>query len=353
MIQHMTGPRAPEITPEEVEDKLAGGEQVVVLDVREPDEVQAWPFPGSVHIPLGDVLQDRLGALPRGGEVVTMCAHGNRSAEAAVALRRRGIGARSMRGGMAAWSQVYDVAPIAIGGAMGEAADVLQFRRLGKGCMSYLVLAGGEGAVIDPAFHTGQYLQAAAARGAAIRHVIDTHLHVDHISGARRLAEESGATLHLNPVDRFAFDRFDAVGEGDSLHVGSLRLTALAAPGHTPGSLVWDLGGRALVTGDVLFLESIGRPDLHGQAERYARDLYHTLGRLAALSPDLLILPGHMPETVPMIYGTPHADRLGAVRARLGLGGEDEAAFVARVSRVSAEEAGVLEEGPNRCAVKA
>lgn len=273
-----------------------------------------------------------------------------------------------MRGGIAAWSRVYDVAAVPIGGR----GEVVQFRRLGKGCLSYMVTADGDAAVIDPSWQAAQYLDAATARGIRIRAVMDTHLHADHVSGARRLAEESGATLCLNPADGFAFGGFAPVGEGFTVRVGPLVLTALAAPGHTAGSVAWDIGGQALLTGDTLFLESIGRPDLHGQAEAFAHDLFHTLRRLALLPQDLYILPGHWPEDARPDYGRPHVGRLGPIRARLRFDAEGEAAFVARVSRVperppnmvaileinrngspvSDGEAGGLEEGPNRCAVK-
>ena len=306
--------------------------------------------------------------LPRDRPLITLCHSGNRSLEAARFLQQRGIPAQSLRGGIAAWSRVYDVAEA----RMGEDGDVVQFRRLGKGCLSYMVMAGREAAVIDPSWQINQYLDAAASRGARIRAVMDTHLHADHVSGARRVAEESGATLYLNPADGFAFGGFAAVSEGFTVRVGPLVLTALAAPGHTAGSVAWDIGGQAVFTGDTLFLESIGRPDLHGQAEAFAHDLYRTLRRLAMLPQDLYVLPGHWPEDARPVYGRPHADRLGPIRARLRFDAEGEAAFVARVSRVperppnmaaileinrngtpaSESEAGGLEEGPNRCAVK-
>jgi len=330
--------------------------------------VASWPFPGSIHIPLKQVLEGRMQGVARDRPVITLCHSGNRSLEAARFLQERGIPAQSMRGGIAAWSRVYDVASVPIG----ERREVVQFRRLGKGCLSYLVTAGGEAAVIDPSWQIAQYRDAATARGVRIRAVMDTHLHADHVSGARRLAEESGATLYLNPVDGFAFGGFAAVGEGFTVRVGALVLTALAAPGHAAGSVAWDIGGRVLLTGDTLFLESIGRPDLHGQAEAFAHDLYDTLQRLAVLPENLLILPGHYPDNVGLVYGQPHADRLGPIRARLRFDSEDEETFVARVSRVpekppnmgaildinrqgtpaSEDEAGGLEEGPNRCAVK-
>jgi glyoxylase-like metal-dependent hydrolase (beta-lactamase superfamily II) len=355
-----------EIPAEAVKQQLAAGTSITIVDVRRQDEVEAWPFPGSVHIPLADLME---GAGPSGagaGEVVTLCAHGNRSLTAAEELRRRGIAARSLHGGMAAWSQTYDVVAIPLG-----SADVLQFRRLGKGCLSYLVIAGSEAVAIDPSWDTDQYVTHAAERGTTIRGVLDTHLHADHVSGARALAAATGATLYLNPIDPFQFTGFTSVRDGDAVRVGAITLTALAAPGHTAGSVVWDIDGKALATGDILFLDSVGRPDLHGRAEAFARDLFRTLGRLLALPADRLVLPGHMPATASLALGRPHLDTLGNVKQRVRLE-RDEDAFVARASQVpprppndalildlnrsgrviDRELAARWEEGPNSCAVK-
>jgi glyoxylase-like metal-dependent hydrolase (beta-lactamase superfamily II) len=355
-----------DIAPEDVKQRLTTGEPLTIVDVRRADEVEAWPFPGSVHIPLTDLMEGAGLGPAAHGDIVTICAHGARSRTAAEELRRRGIPARSLSGGMAGWSQTYDVVTIPLG-----APVVLQFRRMGKGCLSYLVMSEGEGAVIDPSWHLEQYVEAAAVRGATVRHVLDTHLHADHVSGARSLAAATGATLHVNPVDPFQFTGFEPVRDGDVIRVGSATLAAVAAPGHTAGSIVWDIDGKALATGDILFLENVGRPDLHGQADAFARDLFRTLGRLLVLPAGRLVLPGHMPESVALALGQPHADSLGAVRGRLRLE-RDEAAFVARASQVpprppndhlildmnrrggtiDRNEAARLEEGPNRCAVK-
>ncbi len=357
-----------QITPEELKTLLARGEPVVLLDVREADELVAWPFPGSVHIPLGAVLQGQPESLPEHRDVITVCSHGNRSAVAAATLGRRGVLARSLRGGLAAWNQVFDEAPILLEGGV----DVLQFRRLGKGCLSYLLVGGGDAVVVDPSWQTAQYRHAAAARGAVIRHVLDTHLHADHVSGARQLAQETGAALHLNPREGFQFEGFLPVGDRDALRAGPFVLTAFAAPGHTAGGLIWGLADRALFTSDVLFLENVGRPDLHGQAQAYAHQLYRTLQRLARLPQELLVLPGHAGAETAMDFGKPHIAALGAVRSRLPLLEADEDTFVAKVAqvpdpppnagrileinrrglRVPPEEAAVLEEGPNRCSVR-
>jgi glyoxylase-like metal-dependent hydrolase (beta-lactamase superfamily II) len=270
---------------------------------------------------------------------------------------------------MLAWSQVFDAATI----ALGDGVAIVQLRRLGKGCLSYVVLADGAAAVIDPSWHTEEYTRESKHRGAEIRAVIDTHLHADHVSGARRLAHDTGARLYLGSQEAFEFDGWTRIADGDAVPVGSIHLDALAAPGHTPGSLLWRIDDSALFTGDVLFLSAIGRPDLHGNAEQAARHLYKSLRRIAQLPGQMLILPGHAPEDDDAPPGTPHTRPLDAVMHGFSdLLGEEET-FVTRASRVPApppnadkiletnrrgepipdDEVLTLEAGPNRCAAQA
>lgn len=364
----MKAERAAEIEARQVRAEQARGANPVLLDVRDDDEVAAWPLPGSVHIPLPSLDQTQAQRVA-GQDVITVCHSGNRSLVAAERLSAWGIRARSMRGGMVAWSQVFDAAPI----ALGEDVEVIQFRRLGKGCLSYLVIAGGDAAVIDPSWHGEQYVRGARERGATIRAVMDTHLHADHVSGARGLAQETGARLYLGSQESFGFKGWTRIADGDAVPVGSIRLEALAAPGHTPGSLLWRIGDSALFTGDVLFLSAVGRPDLHGSVETAARHLYTSVRRIAQLPGQMLVLPGHAPEDDAAPPGAPHARTLGAVLNGFSDLLNEEETFVARASRVPPpppnaakilemnrrgkpipeEEAVTLEAGPNRCAVQA
>lgn len=96
----MTG----EVQPSELRARMAAGEQIFVLDVREPEEVAEQAFPGAHHIPLGE-LGERTGELPLEGSIVVVCHAGVRSAVAAVALSRAGWPAESLAGGIAAWSE--------------------------------------------------------------------------------------------------------------------------------------------------------------------------------------------------------------------------------------------------------
>jgi glyoxylase-like metal-dependent hydrolase (beta-lactamase superfamily II) len=177
------------------------------------------------------------------------------------------------------------------------------------------------------------YLWLAEGRGWRINHVLDTHVHADHLSRSKRLAELVGATLHM-PVDSPVSYPFSALGDGDALEVGSATLEAVRTPGHTPESTSYLLDRRALFTGDTLFLSAVGRPDLDATPEgsrEKARELYLSLQRLLALGPDTLVLPGHTSEPV-AFDGEPICAPLPEVRKSVRVLREDEDAFVEEIA---------------------
>jgi len=162
--------------------------QLFIVDVREPDEVADWQIPGAHNIPLAS-LEANVGEVPRDRELVLVCAKGLRARQGAEWLAEHGIASRVLDGGMASWSSTYDQVVGDLGGA-----TVVQLRRRGKGCLSYLVGAGTRAAVIDPSLDLSHYLEIAEAKGWSITHVLDTHLHADHLSGARQLVAETGGS---------------------------------------------------------------------------------------------------------------------------------------------------------------
>jgi len=123
----------PTISSEDLLPRLERPDDVLLLDVREPDEFGQWRIPGSVNLPLGE-LASRIAEIPHDREVVTVCAAGVRAARAAEALVSEGIEAVVLAGGMGAWAAVYDHAQSDVGGA-----TVVQVRRRGKGCLSYVI----------------------------------------------------------------------------------------------------------------------------------------------------------------------------------------------------------------------
>jgi glyoxylase-like metal-dependent hydrolase (beta-lactamase superfamily II) len=307
-------------------------------------------------------------ALPVDKPVVTICGAGLTSLTAARQLRERGYQAQSLAGGMKAWSLAWNNADVPLPDSR---VRVIQLRRTGTGCLSYLIGSGNEALVIDASLPPDVYMALAEQHGWRITQVIDTHIHADHLSRNRLLAGMTGAILYLPQNGRA--DRFTPVHDGDILTVGDGRLQILATPGHTEESAAYLLDEQALFTGDTLFLEGVGRPDLEAdpeEAERRAHTLYRSLQRLQQLSGDVLILPGHTSEPVPF-DGAPLAATLQEVQTRLPRLQLVETEFVNWLlahlpptppnhSRIVAlNEAGSwpdedvtdLEAGANRCAV--
>lgn len=357
----------PEITAGALAARLGTDRAPVLLDVREPSEFEAWAIPGARNIPLGE-LATGFGGLETAEEVVVVCASGARSARATAALRAAGIPAVNLSGGMLAWARVYDTAELDLG-----AATVVQLRRRGKGCLSYLIGADGEAFAVDPSLDVEVYVKEAAARGWRISRVFDTHLHADHVSGARLLSKETGARLHLNPADPFDF-AYEPLSDGEWLTLGGgthFGVTAFATPGHTRGSAVFEVGGRALLTGDTLFVDGLGRPDLADQAEAFARELHRSLHtKVMGMSVEAMVLPAHYGEKVEVTPDRLVGAELGVLRQRLPQLTWSEAEFVTwaagratprpphyvDIVRINMgadaplEVCRRLELGPNRCA---
>lgn len=357
----------PTITGDELVSRL-DEPGLFLLDVREPDEVAEWQIPGVHNIPLGS-LSSRISEVPKDEDIVVICAKGSRAQQGAEFLATQQIASRVLEGGMGAWGSTYDAVSAGFAGA-----TVVQLRRRGKGCLSYVVGAGQRAVVIDPSRDLSHYLDIAREHDWTITHVLDTHLHADHLSGARELAAASGAALWLNPADPFRFE-FEPLVDGASIELApgvDLVVSSVSVPGHTEGSTMYQLGQQAIFTGDTLFLESVGRPDLADEAEGYAHHLFHSLHeRVLPLSDDIMVFPAHFGGGVVVKSGHFVARRLGELRnslAPLALS-EDEFVLWAvanvkdrpgnyrQIVSINAGQseldatAADLELGPNRCAI--
>jgi hydroxyacylglutathione hydrolase len=171
---------------------------------------------------------------------------------------------------------------------------------------SYIVGDGGVVAVIDPKRDIDTYLDYADSKGLRIGYVLETHIHADFASGARALADASGAKLCLSGHDEGETYRYTfahrKLRDGDELVLGKLTLRTIHTPGHTPEHISFllsepDRSGEplALFSGDFLFIGSVGRPDLLGEAEKrkLAKALYRSVQNLAALPDGTMVFPGH------------------------------------------------------------
>jgi len=388
------------IAPADLADRLARGERTGVVDVRDRQEFEEWHVdgPGAEvhHVPHAKFLQAQV----RGGAadlvddvpqpMVLVCAVGEASGHAAELLREAGLDAANLEGGMDAWADVAVARPL----STPDGANVRQYHRPATGCLSYLLVDGHEAAVVDPLRAVvDRYVADAADAGVDIRFAIDTHVHADHLSGVRRLAEATDAepVFPESAWERGLEAEASALGDGETLSIGTATtIEAVHAPGHTTemtalhvrhgdaeetatadGTGSVDSPGT-LLSGDSLFVDGVARPDLEAEAdaEAAAARLHETLGEFEdELPARTLVAPGHVrPTTAPNNTGT-YAAPLEALLSTLAAFEQDREAFVASVTGdlppppANAEEivaanlglAAVddpesLELGPNNCA---
>jgi len=368
-------PKTKQVDTRTLRDWLDRRKPVTVLDIRTDEDRAQWAIPGSLHVNAYEALRNGQPgpladlALPDDRPVVTVCSAGRVSQTAADLLANWGFNALSLAGGMKAWSLAWNAADITL---VDSSVRVIQVRRTGKGCLSYVVASESEAAVIDSSVTPDVYLEIAQRHRWLIRYVLDTHIHADHLSRARELTRQTGAVLLLPPQDRTRFP-FTPIPDGEQIRVGNATLRALHTPGHTNESTSYVLNKAAVFTGDTLFTNGVGRPDLHADpdtARARARSLFASLERLRQLPPDIVVLPAHASEPI-AFDGQPIAARLGNIDTWLGGWLRSESAFVGRVTSnlpptppnfvriVDLNEAGdfpigdptELEAGANRCAV--
>ncbi len=175
-----------------------------------------------------------------------------------------------------------------------------QFLHTDPVAISYLFGCGGKaaGAVVDPVGEIAPYIHAAQDTGMRILYVIDTHIHADHVSAGRQLAEAAGAEYVLF-VDSSAAPPFRAVHDREVLELGNVAAEILHTPGHTPEHICLLVTDRTradepwfALTGHTLMVGDVGRTELAATAEEGARVLFQSLKQLKALPDHLEVLPG-------------------------------------------------------------
>ena len=369
-------------TAADVARKVIDNKELFILDVRNADAFEDWKIDGHkfeyLNIPYFELLDDVdeiLEKIPTNQDVLVVCAKEGSSIMIAEMLSDAGREVAYLEGGMKSWSMYLE--PIKVGD-LKDGGELYQFVRLGKGCLSYMAISEGEAAIIDAVRFTEVFTNFAKEKGVEIKHVFDTHLHADHISGGRHIAAETGATYYLPPKDaeEVVFE-YTALEDGLTVKLGAseIEVGALYSPGHTIGSTSFVIDSKYLLTGDILFIDSIGRPDLAGLPEDWVGDLRETLyKRYRELAEDLIVLPAHFMIIEELNEDGTVAKRLGDLFAENhGLNVEDEEVFRKMVTdglppqpnayqeirqvnmgkiTPDNDEQTEMEIGPNRCPVR-
>lgn len=370
-----------EMTVQQMTEKVLNKESLFILDVRNESDFRDWKIEGEnfdyLNVPyfeLIDGVDSIVDRLPKDKDIVVVCAKGGSAAFVAEQLTEAGFdNVYTLAGGMQAWSEHLHQAKV----YEDDQLKIYQFIRVGKGCLSYMVISGSEALVVDPLRFVDVYEQVAKQEGVKITHIVDSHLHADHLSGGKALAERTGATYYLMKSEGAVFD-FEPLEQHETIDFENVHLEVLAVktPGHTPGSVSFFVNGKWLFSGDTIFVGGLGRPDLGGKVAEWAADLYHTVyEKVAAMADDVIVLPAHYANLDEEINAEGYVgDTLGRIRARNEMmqnkpkdefidlviqsantetppNFEDIVAINRGLKTVDIETERELEIGPNRCAL--
>jgi glyoxylase-like metal-dependent hydrolase (beta-lactamase superfamily II) len=198
--------------------------------------------------------------------------------------------------------------------------EIIQFRRTGKGCLSYLVASNNEAIIIDASLPVDAYQEFLVKEKLTLKHVIETHIHADHLSRSKQLAESNNATLHLPAPNKVNFD-FIPVNDTTFFQLGNISIRAIQTPGHTVESTSYLIDDKVLLTGDTLFINGVGRPDLkanNDEAMQKSKMLYQSLQKLLALDESITVLPAHTSQPVEFDH-TPIQTTIGNIKKSVAM----------------------------------
>lgn len=297
------------ISPIELYEKLKTRQKITLLDVRDPEEFSDWALYESLNIPLKD-FHKRLNKFSPKSEIVTICNYGDSSENAASILNSAGYRACSLDGGLKEWNGVYDIVPIE---EKRTTTKVFQYKRLGKGCLSYIIVSPetSEAIIIDPTHHLDVYLSFLETNHLSPVAVLDTHIHADHVSGGKALAVKLSIPYLLPKRSNVAF-AFCSI-EDELASIISLPVRVIHTPGHTPESITLLIDDVFLFTGDALFLDATGRAEAERNNVSHQKKLYASIvDKLFTLHEHLMVMPGHTAQ--PMIPGPIRAATLRYVK---------------------------------------
>jgi rhodanese-related sulfurtransferase len=246
------------IKPEELKKKIDKGDDIFILDVRNHEEHNLWKvsydrYQDTPVIPV-DILSSAqsLKQIPKDKEIVTFCAHGQRSMNAAKKLAELGYNVKTVEGGLGGWNNVYDIASINVDS--NKTVKIWQIRRISKGCMSYVITStlDKKSTVIDATCNMDNPVNKIMdENGLQITHIIDTHIHADHLSGATKLAKTYESDVYISSLEKYSTENinhdnnqvsFKSIKDGDRVVIGDdVILEAIHTPGHTNGSMTYKL----------------------------------------------------------------------------------------------------------------
>lgn len=293
-----------EYTAAQLYNWLTTRQDMVVLDVRNSVDFSRFkvesPYPFELlnvsYFDFMEIEDESVAKVPLDRPIRVVCAkEGSAKFVAEILIAHGGKDVGYLGGGIKSWGNL--LVPSKVAG--GKGWELYQCIRPGKASCSYALVAGGEMALFDPSRNTQFYLDFADKLKCRITRTFETHLQADYIAGSRHISESTGAEFFANSSDfkgaALTYTEVEHEAEYTSGPAGP-SVQAICTPGHTPGSTCYLIDGTYLISGDTVFLHSVGRPDLGGQVETWSDMLYDTLQKVKGMKGDTVVLPGHYME---------------------------------------------------------
>ncbi len=273
----------------------------ILLDVRNEKDFANFAVEGPVcipyiNIPYFDFIEDVPGSVakvPKGKKVRIVCAKEGSSKFVGEQLVENGFeDVGYLEKGIKGWGNM--LTPVQINGG-DDSFELHQMIRPGKASLSYMLISNGEAAVFDPSRNIPVYKEFAQERGAKLVRSFETHRQADYISGSVELSRNHAVeTIGRDEDFRGADFPYTAATDGEIFKIGKVQVKVIHSPGHTLGSICLLINNKYLISGDTIFIQSAGRPDLGGKCREWSRYLYLSLMiTIRDLPDDLLVLPGH------------------------------------------------------------
>lgn len=280
---------------------LTKREDILVLDVRNEKDFGRFkvesPYPFEMlnvsYYDFMEIEEESVARIPQGRSIRIVCAKEGSAKYVAEILEKHGFeDVGYLTGGIKTWGNMLITKLV----SDEDNYDLYQFIRPGKASCSYGLIAGKEMMLFDPSRNVDFYLDFAKDKGCTIIKTFETHLQADYISGSKDIAAQTGAIFYGNDGDFASSDnKYTSLkdGEQQAFSTGEPEVTVLFTPGHTPGSTSFVVNDKYMIAGDMVFIASVGRPDLGGQAEDWAVLLYNSIQLVKKLDHNMLVLPGH------------------------------------------------------------
>ena len=282
-------------------DAIVLRSDMIVLDVRNEKDFARFHVEGPrpfelLNISYYDFMENEevsTSKVPKNHPIRIVCAKEGSAKYVGEILDKHGFAdVRYLTGGIKTWGNLLVPKQV----AAHNDYTLYQFIRPGKASCSYGLQHGKELMLFDPSRNINFYLDFAKKLGCIITKTFETHLQADYIAGSRDVAKQTGAQFYANDGDfKDSKNDYIPVQDGDTYHFssGGPAVQVMFTPGHTPGSTSFLIDNRYFLSGDTVFINSVGRPDLGGQAEKWSAMLFQTIQKIKGLNLELLVLPAH------------------------------------------------------------